>query len=200
MIIGDDKREKVRAQIVTTQREPWFTPNIGDSDQFMDPNFSISQIFFSKQTASSLVDALDTYSEPCCLCTPRLAEEWFRRGRKVMLLDVDKRFAAFSEFIFFDILYPRSMDNSFDVLIVDSPAFDPEWVHATVNLLTKGRTIDLFAVFRDDQADQVLRVFREYAIRPTDFRLVYCNVQPEYQSTFRLYGTRPDIFAVGARS
>lgn len=196
MILHDEKRRnQVRSKIITTQQETWFTPDISSEDTFVLPNFQSSQIFFTARTTRALVDAFDSYKTPCCLCTPRLAAEWFHRGRRVTLLDVDNRFAAFSDFIYYDILYPTPLARTFDLIVVDPPAFDPEWIHATINVLSRGLKPDIFLVFRFAQRADVLRIFRDYGVQVINFALCYCNVRSEWQTVFRLYGSRPEIFS-----
>jgi Probable N6-adenine methyltransferase len=124
-LLNEERRNQVRSRITTTQQETWFTPDIMAEDRFVLPHFDISQIFFSARTTRALVDAFNSYRTPCCLCTPRLAAEWFNRGRKVTLLDVDYRFAAFSDFIYYDILYPTSLLRTFDLIVVDPPCLRP---------------------------------------------------------------------------
>jgi Probable N6-adenine methyltransferase len=196
MILQDEKRRsRVRSTIITTQHEAWFTPVIAPEDAFLLPNFDVSQIFYSERTTKAFVDAFDSYQTPCCLCAPRLAAEWFCRGRRVTLLDIDQRFADFSDFIYYDILYPTSIERKFDLIVVDPPAFDPEWICATVDVLSHGMTPDIFVVFRLDQRTEVLHVFRNYRLQVINFPLFYCNVRSDYQATFQLYGSRPEIFS-----
>lgn len=195
MILFDEKRrDQVRSQIITTQQEAWFTPDITPEDKFVLPHFETSQIFFSTHTTRALVDALNSYQTPCCLCTPRLAAEWFRRGRRVTLLDVDHQFAAFADLIYYDILYPTPLLRTFDLIVVDPPAFDPEWMHAIIDMLSRGLRPDVFLVFRSAQSADVLRIFRDYGVQVINLALCYCNVRPEWQAAFRLYGSRPEIF------
>lgn len=205
MILHDEeRRSQVRSRIITTQQETWFTPDITPEDRFLtpedkilSPNFQTSQIFFSTRTTRALVDAFNSYQTPCCLCTPRLAAEWFSRGRRVTLLDIDQRFAAFSDFIYYDILYPTSLPKRFDLIVVDSPAFDPAWIHATLDVLARGLRPDIFAVFRLAQRMEVLHIFRDYGVQVINFPLFYCNVRSDCQADFQLYGSRPKIFSSG---
>ncbi len=175
--------------------EPWFEAAVDEADRFVSPDFSISQIFFTQRTAAALVQALDGYAAPCCLCTPRLAYEWFQRGRRVMLLDIDPRFEGFSDFIQCDLREPQLVDREFDVIVADPPFFIPEPVHRAIRVLTGDHRPDLFMVFACEHEDALLRLFAEYRLQPINFDLHHCNVKSTHQSRFRLYGSRPELFS-----
>ncbi|MEH2243878.1 hypothetical protein [Nostoc sp.] len=173
--------------------QPWFESGVDPIDQFVPPDFTLSQIFFTQQTASALVCALDVYANPCCLCTPRLAAEWSRRGRRVTLLDIDPKFAEFAEFLPYDLREPQPINREFDVIVVDPPFFIPEPVHQAINVLTGDRRPDLFLVFAVEHEAELLRLFADYRLQPTDFNLRHSNVKASHQPLFRLYGSQPNL-------
>lgn len=173
--------------------QPWFESLVDPIDWFVPPDFTFSQIFFTQQTASALVRALDVYANPCCLCTPRLAAEWYRRGRWVTLLDIDPKFAEFAEFLPYDLREPQPINREFDVIIVDPPFFIPEPVYQAINVLTGDRRPDLFLVFAVEHEAKLLQLFAEYRLQPTDFNLRHNNVKASHQPLFRLYGSQPNL-------
>lgn len=189
----DQLKRVLTERMATGPGQPWFESMVDPIDQFVPPDFTLSQIFFTQQTASALVRALDVYANPCCLCTPRLAAEWARRGRRVMLLDIDPKFAFFAEFLPYDLRSPQLIHREFDVIVADPPFFIPSPVHQAIHVLTGDRRPDLFLVFAVEHEAELLRLFAEYRLQPTDFNLRHSNVKASHQSLFRLYGSRPDL-------
>lgn len=189
----DQLKRVLTERMATGPGQPWFESMVEPIDQFVPPDFTLSQIFFTQQTASALVRALDAYVNPCCLCTPRLAAEWARRGRRVTLLDIDPRFAEFAEFLPYDLREPQPINREFDVIIADPPFFIPEPVHQAIHVLAGDRRPDLFLVFAVEHEAELLRLFAEYRLQPTDFNLRHSNVKVSHQLLFRLYGSRPNL-------
>lgn len=190
---NDQLKQMLTERMVTDTGQPWFESMVEPFDQFVPPDFTLSQFFFTQQTASVLVSALDAYANPCCLCTPRLAAEWTRRGRRVTLLDIDSKFARFAEFIPYDLREPRLIDREFDVIVADPPFFIPEAVHQAINVLTGDHRPDLFLVFAIKHEAELLRLFTEYRLQLTDFNLRHNNVKASHQLLFRLYGSQPKL-------
>lgn len=181
-----------------TRRSPgksvldWFTPEISAEDFFIEPDFNLGQFFYTAETAARLADALDSYQRPCCLCTPRLALEWFKRGRVVRLLDYDERFQTIPGFRSYDLLKPEPVHEDFDVVI-----FDPIFVEASILargvrvLLRASAKADLFMTFPVDRERELLTAFSAYQLQRIDFPVSCCNIKPDQGSRFSLYGTRP---------
>jgi hypothetical protein len=179
--------------MATGPKEPWFQESVADAGHFVPPDFTLSQFFFANETAQRLVQAFDGYANPCCLCTPRLAYEWFRRGRRVTLLDIDLRFLAFSDFIHFDLRFPRRVDRIFDVIIADPPFFRADLMYEIIRGLLVGQRPDLFLGFAVEHEGELLRLFSEYGLQRTAFDLCHCNLKASYQHLFQLYGTNPTV-------
>jgi hypothetical protein len=169
----------------------WFTPRIAEPDRFVTPDFELGQFFYTADTAKRLAKAMDSYRNPVCLCTPRLAFEWLKQGRSVTLLDRDKRFATHPGFRQFDLLAPVEIEADFDVLIFD-PVFIPaeQLFRAVQAVLANSIRADLFMTFPVIRDRELLQAFREFPLRQLNFDLRTCNVRDEFQSLFRLYGTR----------
>ena len=172
----------------------WFTPHVSQQDFFVEPNFDLAQFFYTAETARLLVNALNDYSSPCCFCTPRLAWEWKQRGREVRLLDYDVRFSVLPGFRHFDVLKPEPINELFDVVIFD-PIFVPAGVlvRAVRAVMAGSPMADLYMTFPIDREEELLRAFATLSLKPVDFPLTCCNIKPEYQSLFRLYGSRSDL-------
>ena len=170
----------------------WFTPEVSPENFFIEPDFNLGQFFYTGETAARLADALDVYQRPCCLCTPRLALEWFKRGRIVRLLDYDERFQTIAGYRSFDLLKPEPVHEDFDVLIFD-PIFvgAPILARAVRVVLASSAKADLFMTFPVDRERELLAAFSAYHLQRIDFPVSCCNIKPDYCNLFSLYGTRP---------
>jgi hypothetical protein len=140
------------------------------------------------------VRIFDTYAKPCCLCTPRLAWEWFDQKRLVTLLDIDKRVARFSNFIHYNIAELNPIELDFNVLIGDPPVFEPKFIFDVIDALVGDRRPDIFLVFRADQEAEIVQVFAKHRLQLIDYDLHHVHVKPEYHPLFRLYGNHPALF------
>jgi hypothetical protein len=173
----------------------WFTAEIPQEDRFVAPDFKLGQFFYSAETARRLVDSLDRFARPCCLCTPRLAFEWHRRGRTVRLLDCDRRFASLPGFTPFDLLRPKPAGESFDVVIFDPVFADARILRRALETalgLDEGRPRPaLFMTFPDDREAELLSAFPGWNLARLDLPLLYNNVRRDCGAPFRLYGTEP---------
>lgn len=169
----------------------WFSPTINPNDQFIQPNFTYGQFFYTAKTAARLVTALDHYRQPCCLCTPRLAKEWLQRGRTVDVLDCDSRFAVLPGYKVFDLLKPERIDKQYDCVIFD-PVFLPAATlcKAVDAVITDSARTDLFITFPVQRSAELINAFRHYGLRQLSFELAYCNVKEAFQHEFRLFGTK----------
>ena len=171
-------------------KESWFTEHVKGEDYYLEPNFNFSQYFFTKDTAVSLVTALDTFKNPCCLCTPRLADEWLKRGRVVTLLDIDSRFQYLPGFRQFDLRSPVTLDEKFDVIVIDPPFFVAEALLPLVRLLARDTNAALFLVFPKEREKELIEVFSEFHLKSTGISLAHCNVKRESTFLFALYGSQ----------
>ncbi|MFQ5795457.1 MAG: protein-lysine N-methyltransferase [Candidatus Bipolaricaulia bacterium] len=171
---------------------PWFTEEVARENQFVEPNFKLGQFFFDKRTAVVLVDVLDTYQNPCCLCTPRLAQEWMDRGRIVRLLDIDRRFQYLPGYRFYNFKRPTTLHEEFDVIICDPPRFSAAKLKISVDILTKNiQDQALFILFPVSRESKLLHAFSDYNLQPTEFPIAHNNVKKEHAHLFKLYGNRP---------
>jgi hypothetical protein len=169
----------------------WFTPLISQEDFFVTPDFDLGQIFFTHESARRLVAALDHYQRPCCVCTPRLAAEWQKKGRTVRLLEYDKRFNTIPGFRHFDLLKPEPSEEDFDVIVYDPVFIDAvRLARALKSVATASNHPDLFMCFPVDRESELLKAFSDFDLRRTSFRVLWCNVKPENNDLFALYGTK----------
>ncbi len=171
----------------------WFEPKVASDDFFVRPDFNLGQFFYSAETARALIDALDRYENPCCLCTPRLAAEWHVRGRDVRLLEYDLRFARLAGFRRFDVLRPEPCHEIFDAVIFD-PIFEPAPILRKALDLVVGKDrigkTHVFMTFPIDREQELREAFAPYGLARLPFSLRYNNVKPGCDDLFVLYGNR----------
>ena len=79
----DQLKQVLTERMAIGPDQPWFESQVHLIDWFVPPDFTLSQIFFTQQTASALVCALDVYANPCCLCTPRQEPNGIDEGARL---------------------------------------------------------------------------------------------------------------------
>lgn len=178
----------------------WFTPHVSHEDAFLPPDFQLGQFFYSADTARRLAEVFDHYASPCCLCTPRLGEEWRRRGKHATVLDIDTRFEHLPGFRKFDLNNPIEIHEVFDVVIFDPVFQSAQTLRRPLDLALAGTTRqnkkpDLFMTFPVAREGEMLAVFQDFNLKPLTFSLSYNNVKESYKNLFRLYGPREPAFS-----
>lgn len=157
---------------------------------FTQPNYELSQIFFTPETVTSLVKLVESYKSICCLCVPTLAWALKALGHKVTLLEFDRRLSGQTRFVYYDIFNPRYVMGNFDCIFADPPHFDPALVKAAVNLLEHTADVALFLTFRENQEADVQSLFAEYGVFLTAFDLGYLCKEEALRHRPRLYANR----------
>jgi hypothetical protein len=171
----------------------WFDAHVDEEDRFLPPNFDLGQFFFSKRTAGELVERLDRYRSPCCVCTPRLAWEWGQRGRSVRLLELDARFATLPGFRRFDLLSPAAMDEAYDMIIVDPIFISAFTLRRALDRVAGASVVDelaLFVIFPVEREKELRTAFDRFQLHRLPFTLKHNNVKSSAQDRFALYGNR----------
>ena len=191
-MLNDDEMTR---RMATGTAEDYFDPDAPPPNHGVEPDLeNLSQFNFAAETAAELVAMLNDYTNPCCCCTPTLAAEWRQNGRRVTLLDLDDRYAAFGNFIQYDLRNPVFINQHFDVIVADPPFFLPQPVHHAITTLVGNSRPDLFLVFAADQEDELLALFADWKLQPIDYQLRHHHVKATHQNQFRLYGTAPERF------
>ncbi len=157
--------------------------------QFLLPNWSIAQYFFTEDCASDLVQKLDRFANPCCLCSPMIGKKWQEMGRIVHILDIDERLDFLPGFRKFDITRPEPLSDIFDVIIVDPPLdLSLEVVLDAVNMVTRKKYDTKLAILHEAKtADCLLKHFEAYGLSPTYYNPVYCHVRKSARHQFMFY-------------
>jgi hypothetical protein len=151
----------------------------------------LEQYFWTANTVDRLVDSLEHISDCCCLTTPSLGHGFHVRGREEVVLDIDERFSYLPKFRFFDILSPTSQEEDFRIIIMDPPFFyiPMEVIYDAVMVLTNGnaRHTKLMIGFLRREEKHLLEVFKDFDLRPTNFKLEYATVKPNKWKNYSLY-------------
>lgn len=157
--------------------------------QFLLPDWSIAQYFFTDDCARDLVCKLNRFANPCCLCTPMIGKIWQEMGRVVRILDIDERLNFLTGFKKFDIRRPEPLNESFDVILVDPPLdLELEVVLDAVNTVTRKRYETNLAILHEtNTANSLLKHFEPYRLSPTYYNPVYCNVRKSARHQFMFY-------------
>jgi len=171
----------------------YFTNKVRREDFFLKPDFSMNQFFFNKSTAGFLVATFDRYNDICCLCTPRLAHEWFERGRTVALLDIDERFSYLPGYTYFELRNPIKLTKEFDLIIADPPfSMTAYEIRRAIDVITSQRfEITLCIIFPIDRENELLTAFSEWNLRHVPFQnLQWNNIKSSYHNLYRFYSNR----------
>jgi hypothetical protein len=154
-------------------------------------NRQLEQYFFTENVLRNLVDTLEYEDDIFCLCTPALADAFYRlKERTVTCLDIDDRFSYLPGYVKYDVLNPKPLDIKPKVIIVDPPFFGINLIdlYKCVDVLSYGdkSTRIIFAfVQREDRG--LFGVFKSYNLKATKFKLEYQTVDPTKWSNYGLY-------------
>ena len=153
------------------------------------------QYFFSENLLKQITDSLQYEKNILCLCTPAVADAFWRLQKKeVLCLDIDERFNYLPQFKKCDITkldeLPIESDFTPDVIIVDPPFFKMKLLdlYNCINKITKGNynTKIVFA-FVIREAKAMLSIFKDYKLRLTKINVEYENVDKGKWSNYGLY-------------
>jgi hypothetical protein len=151
----------------------------------------IEQYFFTENVLSNIVEALTYDEDILCLCTPTVADAFYRvKQRTVMCLDIDDRFNYLPGYIKFDILNPKEVEFRPRVIIIDPPFFKINLgdLYKAVECITKGdKTTKILFAFVQREEKPLLFAFKSYNLKPTKFKLEYESVDPTKWENYCLY-------------
>ena len=158
-------------------------------DKFITPDFRLEQYFFTIECAKEIVNRLDRFDNPCCLCAPRLGKEWFDRGRIVRILDIDKRFSFLPGYKYYDLENPHALDEKFDIIVAD-----PNLSLEEIVILRAINTISnmnyhqkLLILYETEKEASLLKTFQAYDLHPTQYYPIYCNITDEGRRYHQFY-------------
>lgn len=155
----------------------------------------LEQYFFTENVLHQLVETFQYFNNILCLCTPAVADAFYRMKKKAVLcIDIDDRFSYLPNFIHGDVtkLDEIALPDGYkpDVIIVDPPFFKMQLVdlYNFIEKITdkdKSTKIIFAFVIREDK--KLLRVFKEYNLQLTKFKLEYQNVDPTKWENYGIY-------------
>lgn len=154
-------------------------------------NKQMEQYFFTENVLRNLVDALEFEDDILCLCTPAVADSFYKlKDRVITCLDIDDRFNYLPGYIKYDLLNPKPIDFKPKVIIVDPPFFGINLVdlYNCVELLTQcDKTTKIIFAFVQREERALFAIFKSYNLKSTKFKLEYQTVDPTKWSNYGLY-------------
>lgn len=186
-IVFSDIKLQLTNLYLARRKQKWF--KLFSSDKFITPNFRIAQYFFTSDCTKDLVDRLNEFQNPCCLCTPRLGKEWLDRGRIVRVLDIDKRFSFLPGYRYYDLKNPKVLNEEFDVIIMDPNITCGETILLkAINTLSKRNyNQKLLILYHTQNNLSFLMTFKDYNLHPTGYYPKYCNIKEQANKNFMFY-------------
>lgn len=171
-----------------------YTDKVSKQDYFVQPNFELHQFFFSKSTAELLVNHFDSYKKICCLCTPRLAHEWWHdRQRIVTVLDIDDRFNYMPGYQYFDLKNPVELKMEFDLVIADPPfaLLVDELRKSLYSVTAHSPEATICIIFPIAKEERLFAAFKDLQLQRVSFpNLRWNNLKNVYNHLFGFYSNR----------
>ncbi len=151
----------------------------------------IEQYFFSDNVLENLVNSLYYEDNIACLCTPAVADAFFRlKQKEVICLDLDKRFNYLRLFQHYDLLKPLEITTKPNLMIIDPPFFKVNLydLYKCVECLTKSdKSTKLLIAYVHREERALLSIFKSYGLKLTKFKLEYRNVEPSKWDNYAMY-------------
>lgn len=149
------------------------------------------QYFFTEKVLVDIIDALEYEENILCLCTPAVADAFWRlKNKKIVCLDIDKRFEYLPGFVYYDILKPHKIEFKPSVIIVDPPFFKINLLdlYNTIDFLTEGdKNTKLIFAFVKREQKFLLYNFESYNLQLTKYKLEYRSVDPTKWDNYGIY-------------
>ncbi len=171
-------------------RELYFTSIVAQEDFFIEPDFLKNQFFYTAECARKIVSLFYCYNKVCCLCTPRLAFEWQRKGKNVCLLDIDERFSNIAGYRPYDILRPEKLSATFDLIIAEPPFnISAESFRAAIEAVASASPRATLALFYLKQNEHsLLDSFNQWQLRRVKLDMLrWNNTKDKYSDIVGFY-------------
>mmetsp|Transcript_12902 Transcript_12902/g.12794 ORF Transcript_12902/g.12794 Transcript_12902/m.12794 type:complete len:213 (+) Transcript_12902:34-672(+) len=164
----------------------------------------LEQYFFTKNAIDKLISALllaypekkEIEEKVCLICAPTLGKALFEQeGLTVRTLDIDQRFktAEVPGFQYFDILDPKLVSESIELVLMDPPFFyiTLEQLCKSIVVATGGRpNLKVLVSFMIRDEMKVKSSFEKvggYHLERTNFELEYATVKANRWDNYALY-------------
>lgn len=149
------------------------------------------QYFFTENVLRDLVNVLEYEKNIICLCTPAVADSFLTLKNKIVTcLDLDERFSYLPGYIKYNVLDPKELDITPDLIIVDPPFFKINLVdlYNCIEILTrKNKQTKIIFAFVIREEKSLLNIFKEYKLQYTKFKLEYRYVDATKWDNYGLY-------------
>lgn len=150
----------------------------------MHENHQREQYFWAPPTLDRLADLVSTFRDPLLLCCPMLGQHLWGRGKQVLTLDVDERFATLPRFVRWDLHRPTPLPGHAvpDLVVVDPPFHRVrlDQLFAGLRVLTRSdRSVPLLIAWPPERATDLLGTFGAAGLRATGIRPAYVTVPDE---------------------
>lgn len=156
----------------------------------VDEKHELEQYFFDRDTIAELAELVDCFENPCCVCTPMLAQALLERGREVALFDVDERFSSLPGFRKWDLERPVYLDEEFDFVICDPPFFNVslrQLFHAMRTLTHFRYDLPLAMTYLSRRKGAFLRAMGDFELVDTGYRPRYETVEDSAKNEIALF-------------
>lgn len=179
------------------------------------------QYFFSKRTLKLLSTSIASsgFNDVCCLCSPMLGLELYKKINYVSILDKDNRFVSVVKstrrkandsdknndlshlwFVNYDLNRPRYIGWNFDLIVCDPPFFSVPLHNLLRSIYTISKynyRIKLLISYVKRREEQLLQTFEKYNLKPTGFHPEYDTVQNSGRNEIEFYSNIENIKDLG---
>ena len=150
----------------------------------------LEQYFWTSKTVKDLLKACEYISNTCCFTTPSLAHGFFKNGRNEKLLDIDTRFTYLPRFEKFDIKNPHSINEKFNIIVIDPPFFNistQELLEATNYITNCNYKTNIIIAYLVRFEYALLEIFKQYGISETNLTPEYAHIKSNKWTNFKIY-------------
>jgi len=201
-----DKKDKTRDNQVNYKKEDLLeTQNMmvnipknffetGNNKDIFDNKLTekreLEQYFWTSKTVKDILNACQYITDTCCFTTPSLAHAFHEEGREEKLLDIDERFKYLPRFEKFDIKNPHSIDESFNIIVIDPPFFNistKELFDATNIITNNDYSTNIIIAYLKRFEYPLLETFKPYGISETNLMPEYAHIKSNKWRNFKIY-------------
>jgi hypothetical protein len=150
----------------------------------------LEQYFWTSKTVKDILNACQYITDTCCFTTPSLAHAFHEEGREEKLLDIDERFKYLPRFEKFDIKNPHSIDESFNIIVIDPPFFNistKELFDATNIITNNDYSTNIIIAYLKRFEYPLLETFKPYGISETNLMPEYAHIKSNKWRNFKIY-------------
>jgi hypothetical protein len=139
------------------------------------------QYFFTKEFENWFVGTIVNFFQGkkiCCVCCPMIGARLVEAGMDVKILDIDRRFEKYEQFIYYDIKDPKYLDYEFDLIVCDPPFFNVSFTE----LLKAIKTLTHFTMYKSIFMTYLYRREIKFLDMFADYDLYRIKDRPQYKT------------------